>query len=210
MGCVYLLTFTSGKSYVGITSQPFAARFSHHRKRANSQGNDAGFLVHAAWRKYGEPSVTILLEADDWPSLVAVEISAIRSFGTFTPGGYNLTHGGEGSPGAICGQDKRKKLRAANLGKKDSPETVEKKRAAQRGRTCSEDARKKIGEKNRAHRLGKPLSPEVRAKLSELNKGKTHTVNAEGRARMSAAATGRPWSEARRAAYLAKKRGFTT
>jgi hypothetical protein len=57
-----------------------------------------GHAVHRALRKYGSQSVVleVLLYADDLDFLKNIEKSAIETFGTKSPHGYNMTAGGDG------------------------------------------------------------------------------------------------------------------
>jgi hypothetical protein len=70
-------------------------RMAQHRTAANRGSN---LPVHNAWRKYGEPSVSILLECDCVEQLHKAEIDMIRDCGTLSPNGYNLCLGGETAP----------------------------------------------------------------------------------------------------------------
>lgn len=54
--------------------------------------------VHCAWRKYGEPVITVLAEFETHDELHAAEVAAIAEFGTMTPNGYNVSIGGETAP----------------------------------------------------------------------------------------------------------------
>ena len=94
MGELYRLDFNNGKSYVGITVKKAANRFKHHKRDAT---HGSKYLVHRAWRKYGEPKMTVLAILEDG-ELPSTEIRAIKIFGTMTPNGYNMTPGGEESP----------------------------------------------------------------------------------------------------------------
>jgi hypothetical protein len=70
-------------------------RMAQHRTAANRGSN---LPVHNAWRKYGEPSVSILLECDCVEQLHQAEIDMIRDCGSLVPNGYNLGLGGETAP----------------------------------------------------------------------------------------------------------------
>ena len=94
MGHLYKLDFPSGKSYVGITVTSALDRFKGHRKSARD-GSQAA--VHRAWRKYGDPELSVLAVVEN-KMLQDAEKRAIAVFGTFGKGGYNLTPGGEVSP----------------------------------------------------------------------------------------------------------------
>ncbi len=139
MGFIYKLDFASGKSYIGLTTRTVMERIDQHRM--NTKSPKRSFLVHKAWLKHGEPSVTILDECDG-EELKQSERDAIRVYGTIAPGGYNLSIGGD-LP--MMSQETRDKMGAAHKGKRKS-----------------EQHRLKIGESN----LGKRRNDETRAKMS--------------------------------------------
>jgi len=92
---VYKLTFSSGKSYIGQTSRKMITRITQHRQSART---GSLLAVHCAWRMYGEPVVEVLAEADSQEALHAAEIEAISRFKTMVPFGYNLSIGGDTAP----------------------------------------------------------------------------------------------------------------
>ena len=92
---LYQLTFSNGKAYIGQTVRSMNVRMAQHRTAANRGSN---LPVHNAWRKYGEPSVSILLECDCVEQLHQAEIDMIRDCGSLAPNGYNLGLGGETAP----------------------------------------------------------------------------------------------------------------
>lgn len=91
MGSVYLLTFASGKHYVG-QARNLIARWRSHRFHAR-RGDRRHYPLYAAWAKYGEPKLTILFEGPA-SALNAVETEMIAEYGTVSPAGYNLAGGG--------------------------------------------------------------------------------------------------------------------
>lgn len=92
---VYLLTFPNGKSYVGITSD-LKRRIRDHRKAA-----EAGkpYALSNAWRKHGEPSVSLISGAKDYETAYWLEQLFIVVHNTKAPNGYNMTDGGDGIVG---------------------------------------------------------------------------------------------------------------
>ncbi len=92
---LYQLTFSNGKVYIGQTVRTMNVRIAQHRTAAKRGSN---LPVHNAWRKHGEPSVSILLECDCAETLHQAEIDMIRKCGTLVPDGYNLSLGGETAP----------------------------------------------------------------------------------------------------------------
>lgn len=113
MHALYLLTFSSGKSYVGQTVRTMQARLQQHRAAAR-RGSD--LPVHCAWRKYGEPVVKVLGEFETHEALHRAEIEAIARLGVLAPGGYNVGHGGETSPAKS--PDVARKIAASAKGRK--------------------------------------------------------------------------------------------
>lgn len=95
MGLLYKLSFGSGKSYIGQTVKTLQARFNQHKQAAM---NGSMLAVHCAWRSHGAPVAEILGEYEDGDALHAAEIEAIRSAGTLSPGGYNVSTGGDTAP----------------------------------------------------------------------------------------------------------------
>ena len=75
--------------------------------------------LQRAWNKYGECAFKFyIVEECEELLLPEREQFWISEFDTYY-NGYNQTLGGEGSLGAICSDEKRKKLREAHLGKKN-------------------------------------------------------------------------------------------
>ena len=91
MGFLYMLEFANGKKYIGITSQSIRERMNSHRSQAARKSSN--LLVHKAWRKYGEPTVTVLAEMPK-EQLADAEIAAIKDHQTMRPHGYNSSEGG--------------------------------------------------------------------------------------------------------------------
>lgn len=155
-GILYKLDFSSGKSYVGITTGKFQIRLKNHY-RAAINGNPS--VVYAAWRKHGEPVAKVLAVID--PSLLLeTEVAAIRSFNTLVPNGYNMTAGGEESP------TKR-------------PEIAARVSASLKGRIRSESHKENI----RIAVQGKVLSEEHKRKISNSLLGNTRASALKGRKR---------------------------
>jgi len=109
MGELYKLSFPNGKLYIGKSDTTAKERFARHRWTAarpdTKNGNTA--LYHA-WRKYGAPTLTVLAVIEN-DLLNETEKSAIASYETLAPFGYNLTLGGEGTSGWVPNQEQRDK-----------------------------------------------------------------------------------------------------
>lgn len=214
---VYCLTSPSGKRYVGFTSQGAERRWRAHVRDAK-RGRD--YPLYHAIRKYGPDafSLSLLERMTTDAGAKRAEQLWIKELGTFGPGGYNATLGGEGMLGAIRSPETRAKIGNANRGKitspetrakmsaaalrlpPRSPETAAKIGAANRGKKRSPETRAKMSQ---AHR-GRVFSPETRVKIGESQRGKV--IPPESRAKMSAAAKRRsPETRAKQAESL---RGF--
>lgn len=121
------------KKYIGITSKSIETRFNQHKRQL-----DCG--VANAIKKYGEENFYIekIDECNDWESLLIKEKFWIEKLNPE----YNKTKGGEGLLGYNHTESSKEKISRKNKGK-----------------TVSEETRKKISESKR----GKPT----------WNKGKT-------------------------------------
>jgi hypothetical protein len=95
MYTLYKLLFASGKAYIGQTVRTMNTRIAQHKRSARS-----GSLlpVHCAWRKYGEPAISLIAEFDTQEELHAAEKAAIIALGALAPQGYNVAYGGETAP----------------------------------------------------------------------------------------------------------------
>jgi group I intron endonuclease len=217
MGCVYLArNRTNGKRYVGKTVKSLSTRMGGHVSRAKT--DRGGMAFTRAIAKYGPEQFewTVLLECGDNEELLRVERAMISMLRTKVPRGYNVADGGRGTCGVHCLPETRKKIGAANKGRKASAETL----AAMKGRKASAEAREKM---SAAHRGKKkpPHSAETRAKMSAAAKGRKASAetlaaqkgrkhSAETRAKMSAARKGKkkqPHSAETRAKISAALKG---
>ena len=108
-GIVYLaLSRTSGKGYVGQTTQDLQARWRSHKC-------GQCHALRAAIRKYGADDfdLSVLAEAADRDDLDRLEIGFISKLGTLAPGGYNIESGGSnGKPSPWA----RQRMSAAHQG----------------------------------------------------------------------------------------------
>lgn len=176
---MYLLTFSSGRQYVGISKNGAKFRYLKHRNGANNGDN---VICHKAWRKYGDPDMRVLAVADE-DYIFTLEQRAIKSYRTMFPHGYNMMAGGELSPASsrivaqkISASKKGKPLHpntraaciAKNTGFKHSDETKAKLSAVHRGRPCSEETRRKISDAQK----GKPRPLDGLLKMAASMRGK--------------------------------------
>lgn len=95
---VYLLTFSNGKVYVGMSKTDkrglFTLRYNNH---ANQARKGKSLPIYHAWRKHGAPTQEILSKHASREACAAAEIAAIAARKATDPEhGYNLMRGGEG------------------------------------------------------------------------------------------------------------------
>ena len=191
MMIIYKITNNiNNKSYIGQTTKDLEERKESHYYAIYK---DKNFAIHKAILKYGWENFKweILEKCDSKEELDEMEFHFIKQYDTFiSKNGYNMTWGGEGSPGKIFTEDYRKKLRIAQTGKKLSQETKEKLRKIMKGRVFTKEWKKKIGESNK----GKihPHTEETKKKISNSmlgNKnhffGKHHTEETKEKIRLA-------------------------
>jgi group I intron endonuclease len=139
-------------------------------------------------RKYGVEnfSVTEVLSCD--PLLLNdLERHYIRFYGTHAVlgHGYNLTEGGDGSPGSVPTTEQREKMSIAHKGKTIPKEQRDKISAALKGRVVSKETAARIS----AAKKGKKNSTEHKSHMAEARRGKHHSK--ETKLRMRTAQTER-------------------
>lgn len=156
----------NNKVYIGQTT-----RTLNERKREHiSKGNNGYFFIQKAIKKYGEDNFewSVICNCNDRKELNKMEKYYIKEYDSYR-NGYNMTLGGDGHKSPHSEETKNKIRGNKNfLGKKHSPETIERIRAAN------------IGNK---HGVGRIFSDEIKKKISESEKGKV--VGIESRIKMS-------------------------
>ena len=96
MGLIYKITAPNGKSYIGQTVRSFEKRVAEHK----SPTSRCLFIARAI-SKYGPDNMSYEIIENDIPSLEQLNIRErywIEYYETFK-NGYNLTSGGDGTPG---------------------------------------------------------------------------------------------------------------
>lgn len=181
MGELYRLDFPSGKSYIGITRHTAQHRYKGHQACAAKSAKGA---VYQAWRKYGPPVLVVLAEMET-DELYKAEQAAIAEHGTLTPGGYNITPGGDVPPsltpsvaekiaaklrGTKLSQERKEAMRIIMTGRKASEESRARMSAAQRGKVISDAGRANMSEAAKRRRA----SPETKAAMSEAQRRRRH------------------------------------
>lgn len=181
MGILYMLTFASGKSYIGITEKDDMSKRLIQHKAKSKRGQ---LPIHLAWKKYENPKVTTLgvFYGDD---LFNAEIEAIAKYKTISPNGYNILEGGQKSPS--LNKDVAKKISISTKRRYENPQEREKASYNAKNRTL--ETRKKIS----IALTGKVLSEETKQKIRDANIGKKHLI--ETKQKMSKSHTGKKYSE---------------
>jgi group I intron endonuclease len=169
-GVVYRITNKlNGKCYIGKTVN--STRFSVHISKAIKTGVKT--LIGNAIRKNGADAFIyeIIEPCNSDKELNEREIFYIDFYKTFhSDGGYNLTKGGDGGHKRFVSIETRLKIIAANTGRPCAPETKKKISDAQKGRKLSPEhaAALKAG----ILRAGNKVTPERRRKQSLAMKGR--------------------------------------
>jgi group I intron endonuclease len=159
----YLLTcLATGKRYVGITTALVQRRWQEHISVSTRRTYPSA--LSEAIRKHGAGAFNVepIASCRSWADLCATERALILQWGTFAPGGYNLTLGGEGAYGCRRSAESVERSAAKHRGRPCAVTTRAAASAYHRGRQKSAEHRAKIG----ASKVGKPRSAETRAKLS--------------------------------------------
>ena len=161
---VYLMKSPSDKLYVGITTKKLDKRISEHNKIAYS---NKGYALHKAIRKYGIESFIITqIDSGTLEECRKKERDFISLLNSQQPNGYNITGGGEGRFNVVFSYETKEKIRNANLGKKQSIETIEKRRISTTGLKRSDKFKEELSKR----KLGVKASKETLLKQSEASK----------------------------------------
>jgi len=189
-GIIYMAkNLANGKIYIGQTTESLNTRKSKHiAKRDNS-------YFHNAIKKYGTGCFawSIIDTADNKEELSRKEkFHILENKANTKAHGYNLTTGGENTR---LNDETKEKIRKANIGKKHTPETIEKLKESHRGkpgywtgknlpehvvkmmtgRKPSEESKRKnaiahIGRtpwnKGKKYKMATPMSDETKMKIS--------------------------------------------
>jgi len=174
---VYLITnLDNGKYYVGKTSKPSLSKYLRDAFSNAMKGRNNRPFLHRALRKYGLGTFVIesLTSCDTNEQAILFERAWIASLDARNHAvGYNLSEGGEGSPGIEVSAATRLKLSIVNRGR----------RPWNKGRSYhNQSPSKQTGENNSF--FGKSHSQETKDAVSSSNSKRIWTL--EMRAKMSA------------------------
>lgn len=158
---VYKLTSPSEKVYIGITCQTLKKRFM------NGRGYKECPRIHGAIQKYGFESFKKEVVFSDLSKeeAEAKEIELISLYKSTNPEfGYNIDNGGNTT--GSHSEETKKKISAANKGKKVSEESRERMRKAQKGNN--------LGDKNPFY--GKHHSEKTKKEHSDFMRGNKYNL----------------------------------
>lgn len=177
---IYRIYFlVSGKCYIGQTCD---------LKRRLETHLTADSLVGLALRKHDDWVPSVLHTCYSRDEANRVEIEEIRNFNSVSPGGYNLTHGGEssGTGGTFSGRhhtdESLAKMSKSHIGVKapwvsdalkggkQSQEHIEKRRQKQIGSKHTDETKKKMSE-SAFERTRRPFSDEAKKNMGKHCKG---------------------------------------
>jgi predicted GIY-YIG superfamily endonuclease len=122
---VYCLTFPDGKCYVGVSGKP-KLRIRQHQQRSEVGTQPS---LNDAWKKNGEPELSILAETTSREAAFLLEKHFIKALNTKVPYGHNMTDGGRGIVGR-SEESFRESGRKLSEKYRTDPEFREKMRAA--------------------------------------------------------------------------------
>lgn len=141
----------NGKRYVGVTSK---AKPEHRWNSGRGYKENSHF--YSAVEKYGWDQFehTILFDNLTEDEAKDTEKRLISEWNTQDPShGYNMTSGGDGTPGCHPSDETRAKLSNARLRENLSEETLRRRSEGLKGRKFSEEHKRKISDGN-----SKPIS----------------------------------------------------
>lgn len=154
--------------YIGLTTRGASHRLNAHW---HSVSSGSSLPVHNWMRKYGRDQIhtEVLDTAGGLDILWEKEVFWIQKFRSQDAGLLNLSDGGQG--GVNPSAETRLKISESKIGKKRSPELVERMRVLKTGLKASEETRRRMSE---AHK-GRQVSEETRKKLSQAKLGTKHS-----------------------------------
>lgn len=160
---VYMIEHTAtGRKYVGKSVNVEVRLRAHFAPR---EGLRKGRHLYRAIAKYGRDAFTcsLLEECRDDATAIERERFWIRELNSRSPGGFNLTEGGEGPTGLRHSDATRAKLSAASLGNRHSL-----------GRPVSDETRAKRSRDamGNRHCVGRVLSAETKAKIGAASRAR--------------------------------------
>lgn len=188
-GIYVILNKENSKCYIGSSNDIFY-RWSQHL-RLLRMGTHHSLYLQRAWNKYGETSFLFLIIEKVMPDRTPLLQREQWYFDEIHPV-YNVLPHAESSLGCTLTDEHKAKITASLIGKKHSPETIERIRVANQGR------------------VQKPITEETRNKLIAANRGRKHSPETREKMRLSALKRyeSDPTLVEKQNAYLAKGRNL--
>lgn len=182
---IYLLADENGViRYVGKTTSKLKKRLNGHltKARHDLSNNHRVCWIKSLFKKGSLPNIILAGEVDG--DGCREEIAWIKYFRDEGIDLINATDGGEGCLGYVASNDTRQKMRLANIGRKDTPETR---------------AKKGLSSKGNKRALGYRHTPEAIQKIGQASKGnkycKGYHHSMAFRHKMSVAGIGNKYSQ---------------
>lgn len=159
--CIYKITSPSGRIYIG-QSKNIEKRLSYYSGLQCAEQRK----IYASLVKYGWENHTFeIIETCSYSDIDEREKYWISHHNSSSDSNLNILHGGKGSAGRVWTRELRDKLRDANIGRKQSPETIQKRILANTGKKRTEETKRKMSEALK----GKKRSPEA---IANYKKGR--------------------------------------
>ena len=195
-GIYRIMCVPTGRLYIGSAiSLQSRWRVHLHGLRQNKHHS---ITLQRAFNKYGESAFAFeVIELVLPPFLIAREQHYLDTLQPFGSKGFNTDRIAGSRYGSTVSPEAREKLRLANLGRKDSEETIRKRAESGKGRTHSKETRAKIS----TLKMGHTVSDEAREHMRAAQLGKKQS--AEHLEKRRRALTGRSVSEETRAKIAA-------
>jgi group I intron endonuclease len=158
IGYIYKITSPTGKIYIGQTTR-LNDRIAKYKSCSHIE--EQRMLYNSIKKHSWENHIFEIITEAPYGKLLKLEIQYIKEHNSFhydNPNGMNLTRGGEGS-----------------LGRKDTPETIQKRINNIKGKKRSEQTKQLMSELKKgkpSNHQGKICSEETKQKISTSNKGR--------------------------------------
>ena len=205
---VYLLTSSSGKSYIGKSWNSIEKRWASHKSNAEQNKKGCRYLYSAirahGWDNFKKEIIHIITRethGENWKTIISeMEDIEIRNRNTMKPNGYNLVVGFNTANIEIS--DETRNLMSVRSAGSNNPMF---------GKPRTEEVKEKLRIANTGKKYP-PRGPEYSAKMSELNRGENHPMygkkhREESKKAIGDAVRGRVVSEETRSRLSASLKG---
>lgn len=190
----------NGMVYIGKTvdKEGYHTRWKTHIRQLNN-GKHRNPHLQNAWSKYGENTFSFQVLEYCTPETINERETHYIAIYKAKGKCYNVTNGGEGTPGRIVSEETRLKMSKLLKGRPTRPHTEEARQkiiAGLTNRPVSDETRQKLRE---AMKKRPPPSEETRRKQSEAKKGRPHIHSEETCRKLSESLQGHSVSNETRA-----------